>query len=539
MICPVCKCENAEGARVCAICGATIPEQNQSSGSPANAAAPAKGPKSPKIVLPIVAAATLLAIALISYFAVFSGNKTDGYVFLKQSVAYFYDDAYNRSTAFVNGESVGQIEGAVAYTLASDDNHVTLFVIRNEDSDTRYSAHVLNGRKIVKIKDFTILTDIQLSASGQKIAYAAYDEDEDESALYLYDIGKEETKKIDSADYISQIVLSPDGEALTYSLREGDPENGTTTHCLYNGKKRVELGEDVNPIALSTGGKYVYALSEMQGGSATLLLYNKTGSKVREIGNPVVRTIIFNRDNTELIYSADDATYISVNGEAGVLFYEEARIYPLLPTNAKPLKSYWTSAEVYFAAVDSFYGKYYKSNSPGGGIYRVKKNANDTIILASGVKSPCFLSEDASRIYYLSEDSDLKMIETAWGKNAPDKAVTIAEDVRDYVVTSDCSRVYYRGSDGLYGASGDNGDSNVLITEEVSGNLMLGRGDILYFRYGYDLYACSDGKNATMVLPDADSEIRGGDLGYLYFKSDGAVYCTTGSATPEKVLNLN
>ncbi len=524
MICPNCGSENPADARVCENCGAELPEVNQ----------PAKARKIRFLPIVIISAAILLAVILIAAAVSLIGGRSVDYVFVKQDVTYFGDGTGIPTIFFVNGKPIGKtIDGKVERADSSIDEFITLFKATEDDMTVYYT---LRGRTLIKVTGSEEWANVTLSDSGEGIAYTV--EGEDEVTLYLYDVSRQKSTKVESAAHISCEALSPDGESLVYVIWD---DNADGTAYFFDGKKSVKLAEGIHPFGLSNGGKYIYNVSEDNDGSSIIELYNKKGEKVREIGEVnSFWAIEFNTDHTEILYENEGKTYISANGKDGSLFFDD------LVTILTPEDTSFRYGRQITRPVGSFYNRYY---CVGTELYQIGKNPDKSIKLASDVGRSggsgidyfrCILSDDESRIYYRNEDGDLRMIKTAWGRKASDKAVTIAENVDyfSFAVNSDCSRVFYCTDDTLYSAKGD-GKSRRMIADEVYPRIMLGNGDILYFQKGQELYACSDGKNASLVLPHAEREGGYGYLGYLYFFDEGTIYCTTGSKKPKKVYSVS
>lgn len=562
MKCPICGSENPADARVCESCEAEFP-----AGKPKSRKLPLYRKLSKitnKLILPATAAGLLLLI-LFAIVYVTTDDRNGHYIFVEQNVACFTDKSGSTTAVFVDGKAIGDtIEGSVTLYWSGLDNTVTLFSANDGDKTFLWTLY---GDELTKIAGSDKWTDFVMAASGEGIAYTV--EDGRETALCLYDVSKNKSTKVQTAAQIESVVLSPDGESLTYVM----PENGEKTGYFFDGGKNVRLGRDVRAIALSDGGKYIYALSDENGAAAdggsadtgTINLHNNRGEKKSVIGPYSVGSDrYFNADHTQMLYTCEGKTYISVKGGEGVPFFKESGIRPILPEDTAYAVSTNSTID-WTVPVDSFYDLYYYSRNA---IYQITKDYENPVRLASKVHDfngldGITLSEDASTIYYLKQNSglsavhDLMMVRTAWGSDGPDKAVTIAETIIAYAVTSDCQRVYYWDGDLLYSADGSTGRSVRGIAENIKSGIVIGKGDILYFRKGRNLYACSNGKDAELVLSDAefmtvrlleiipgigrgaDEYLGRGFLGCYFIETDEAIYCTVGAKTPKKIFNLD
>lgn len=519
MYCPYCGSENLDNARVCTSCGAELTEQKKEEQAPAKAVA-AKQPKVSSGTIIKVLAVAVLAIIVIAIIAGLSGGRSGDYVFVEQEVAIFEND--DKSTVFVDGKAIKPtISGEASIIRSSIDNKICL-IKAEEDDETVY--YTLRGKKLEKIEKSEDWSGIVMSSTGEGIAYTI--EEDDETTLYLYDVSKKKSTEVESSDsYIKCTALSPDGESLTYVMREKKDEY--TAAYFFNGKKSQKLaGKNVSPIGLSDGGKYIYAATINDEFEMTLKLYNKKGESKATIGKGD-EDVIFNTDHTQLLYVSKDKVYISVKGKEGVKFFKNDSLYPVVPHDTKA-----ASDGTY--PIENFYNQFYYSD---GGIYKVKKNEK-YVKLASKVAYQFSLSEDGSTLYYQNTSGDVKMVKTSWSEEkAASKAVLIAEDADQFIVTSDCKRVYYMDGDELYSVKGNNGKSKKAIDDDVD-DMWLGKGDILYYYMDDAIYATSNGKKGTSVRSDVE-DLDVGYLGYLYVTADDTVYITKGSKKPKQIFKYD
>lgn len=468
--------------------------------------------------------AILLALSAVALLPSCGGKvrKNEAYTYVKEDFKCFYSSGDDQTFIVVNGEKIDKsISGSVKNGQTSLDNAISLMRVSDGGNQVFY---ILNGSELTEFEGSDAWTSAILSSAGGGIAYTVGNKEE--STLYLYNVGEKQTAQVVTEAQLTCTAISPDGKSLTYITRGDNP-----TAYFYDGEKTVTLVGDAYPFGLSNGGEYIFTVAKNEDNTSIISLYNNSGERVREIGAVGNGQPLFNADHTQLLYYYDENSYISVNGEAGKLFFADSDLVPILPDD--------TRSESYDAVADypvgSFYDLFYQS---GSGIYQIKEKSDESLLLASGVSDRVILSKDASRIYYLNEDKKLQMVMTAWGKDGPDKAVTLADNVNYYAATSDFKRVYYVSGNSLYGANGQNGKSKAKIYDGVAG-LIVGKGDVPYFA-GLDgnLHYVSGKSSSALVLAGIETTYTG-YLDYFYVISDGAVYCTTGSETPEKLLTLN
>ena len=125
------------------------------------------------------------------------------------------------------------------------------------------------------------------------------------------------------------------------------------------------------------------------------------------------------------------------------------------------------------------------------------------------------------------------------GDNASTKAKTIAEDVANYVVTSNRKRVYFISDGGLYSCNGKNGNGKKTIaSEDVAGQLAINAKDVVYYSMDGDTYACSNGRKGTKVLSDSTG-FAAYPNGIVYAGTEDALYVTTGAKKLKKLMNID
>jgi hypothetical protein len=147
------------------------------------------------------------------------------------------------------------------------------------------------------------------------------------------------------------------------------------------------------------------------------------------------------------------------------------------------------------------------------------------------------LDESAKYLYYINKDEDLKMLKISHGDRAADKAKLIAEDVENFVVTSDRSKVYYISEDALYCVNGKNGKSKKTIAnEDVGHSLALNQSDVCYYYVEGDIYASSNGGKGTLVV----AEVENMDVspnGIVYIETEDVMYASKTAKKPTKIFS--
>ena len=185
---------------------------------------------------------------------------------------------------------------------------------------------------------------------------------------------------------------------------------------------------------------------------------------------------------------------------------------------------------------DDLYNKTYTCYKDGQiNVWLLKKNPDKSNKLVSNVSDELVLDESAKYLYYTNKEDELKLLKISHGDRAADKARLIAEDVENFVVTSDRSKVYYISDDALYSVNGKNGKSKKTVAnEDVGYQLILNQGDVCYYFVEGDVYACSDGKNGKPVVAEA-SHIDVSPNGIVYVETDDAMYASKTAKKPAKI----
>lgn len=517
MICPKCGAENASDSKFCESCGAELTAPK----APVNTVLEkAKSLLSNKKILIGGAAVIVLLIVIIAIIAAVSGGSdyllVDNYVLCMSGE--------ESSTLIINGSvQKTKLDAPASEVARSLDGKVWVFGTEAaaDESDASY-LYVVNGKKIAKVSGSEGVDDVALSVTGAGLAYTVIDDDKE--SLYLYKVSSKKSTLIAEADAvagsygITNVKIAPDGKSVIYTVNEASEEElSVESTSYYSNGKSVKLGSDLTLYGLSNGGKYIYA-SSAKDDSTVLYRYNNKGEKTKIDEN--ARDIRFNLDHTQVLYYADSATYISVNGKEGVKFFKDA-VTLLAPEDADVSGT--------TQPVKSFYNQIYSSSS---NVYLIKKNYDKSEKLVSKASGSFTLSDDESRLYYI-KDKDLEMIKISWGEKAPEKAVVVADDCDYYVVTSDCKKVYYLDDNELHSANAKTGKSNKTIEEDVDSYLYLSKKNIVYYKVDGDLYACSNGKKGARVVSDVDN--IGECFGDIYAYVDDDLWCTTGSKKLKKI----
>ena len=396
---------------------------------------------------------------------------------------------------------------------------------------------------VVKGKKATVVasdvTDYILSVNGEGIGFITRNDD-DEYALKLLKVGKKKAKTVMAADP-GDFEISPDGKSMIYL--KVDEEGDKTELMYFNGSKSKKItSNEVKLVGLSNKGKQIYVVSKNDEGENVLFSYNTRGNK-KKVGNCSTYGFAFNADHTQVLFfdgnlswssGMEAKTFISTKGKEAVRISSSYAI-PLYPNSSDV---YSNDHAATFPA-ENLYNQVYTCYKDGQyNLWLIKKNVDNSKKLASNV-SDATLDESAKYVYYTDKDNDLKVVKISHGDRASDKAKLIAEDVENFVVTSDRAKVYFIAEDALYSVNGKTGrGKKTIASENVGYSLALNQKDICYYFVDGDVYACSNGKRGKQVVADAE-DIDVTPNGIVYVETEDAVYATKTAKKPAKIYTFD
>lgn len=526
MKCPNCGAELNEGVAFCTSCGTPMTAQE----TPAAPAAPEKTenelnkvldqlmdkltPVAVKIKdflsvkknLAIVGGAL---VAVILFFIIVSAVSSANTGFIT------YDDYYSLSANDDDNVVILKdgkvIETSIEYVSPSgsrsQDGSVYAFL---SGGNLAY----VKGGKVVEVEEE--VSSFKIASGGKYIVYVA----DEGSALYLYSVGGESTKIEDDVN-ITSYTISPNGKSVLYSVY--DDEDGDTPVYFYNGKESVKVASSGNALGVADGGKYIYYSATNDKGETNAYSYNKNKEEKTKLAS--LSGIRFNSDLSQaLIINAEGKTYVSVKGA------EAEKV------SGKSLYLIIAGDSVYsnsIAPVDDFFGKLYSSSD--NDIYKVEKNPDKTEKILSNY-SDYYIDESYETLHYTDDDGDFFVTKISYGEKAKEKAKQIAEEVYDFVITSNGKIAYYRADEDVYAINAKGGKAKRVSSDDVTSYLTLDDKDVLYFFCDDELHAVKGKKASVCVLEDCNTRyLRGG---YLYAIDDDSFYYIKGTKS-EKLFDYS
>ena len=112
---------------------------------------------------------------------------------------------------------------------------------------------------------------------------------------------------------IDSVCISQDGKSVAY-VGSYSSDYSFKGYKSINGDKPEEMGENIIPIAVSDGGKYLYYY-EYDGYTFDLYVKHKKSEVKLATNMNYGSTIFLNEEYTQLLYTDDGKTYLSNKGD--------------------------------------------------------------------------------------------------------------------------------------------------------------------------------------------------------------------------------
>ena len=380
--------------------------------------------------------------------------------------------------------------------------------------------YLVNGRSLKKIADDVL--HFEISSSGEGIAFAQ--KYANQNALTLYDLSQETRKEITTLLSSLDFSLSPDGQSLAYYVEKDKRE---ILMCYRNGQSSQICMDETDLVGLSNDCKYIYAVCPNSDGTSGLYSFNNKGN-AKELGPVTSISFKFNHDHRQVMFYNNGNTLISVNGEPAVT----ASSYPLYLVTAANSQSASDGNAITLPVTTLFDHIYTCSDGEATSAWLIRKDTSKSEKIVSRV-SGCTLDASAEYLYFIQDHSKLCMMNV---ENGISKIHTLSEDADSYAVTGNRKRVYYTNDSSLYSTSGLKSAESQLITSDFTGyNLVVGASNTLYFLQGSDVYACKNGKHATLIIQNASS-LYNSSNNIVYIIGEDNVYIASTKKQPDKIL---
>lgn len=361
-----------------------------------------------------------------------------------------------------------------------------------ENDDELFAAV---NKKIVSITDE--YDSIILSVNG---AYLAVTSD---GVLTVYNTKNGEGLEV--AEDVNYVCMSPDGKSIVYNVYD----DGVITY-LFKGKESIELGEELVPLAVSNGAKYIYCLnSEKQ----TICTVDAKGETEKIAGDFSGGTLLLNQDHTQIIFRADGKWYASNKGGEKIKLTSDSS----------------------FSIMTYRYSRYFYNNAgfSWSMTYPTSDLRNSFVILDDSIAymdkswelekaakdvDSANLTADGKTLFFLKDNGKLYMVSS----NKLDKDVELAEDVYSFAALSDGSAVYYINEDDeLIFQKGTKEGKDVA--DDVEG-LMISADDYCFFGSDDELYSVRNGGKEERISDEFDDLYMTATVIYIWTDYDDGEY---------------
>ncbi|MBQ7383440.1 MAG: hypothetical protein IJV72_01440 [Clostridia bacterium] len=432
---------------------------------------PKREPKAPKkkkggfeinlktllIAAACVVAAVLIIIvgaAIISKSGSSNGMKMENNSF----VAYEQDGLYYVA---MNGEVIGAgFENELSVTPAADNSFA--YVI--ESTPEGYYVYILEKKELTQIVTTAITDVIALAEFEPGVVYR------DEAAVYLYADESEEriTKNVTAGNF----VIAPDASSVAYTQAKKNDINQFDLF-LFQGGFSDDYADNMYPVEVSAGGKYVYAYGISSEDFISKKLYaiptgDNTENEKINITSGFDEITYANVKGTEIIYTVGSA-------EAGYTSY----IYNVKKNESHKIgagKCVPLIADPSIACLSTLKDIVVENTFLNGltsATYRIDSKYESQSLSKYNGK----LNSDGDMFYFVTSDNVLNYIDLDDKNRSPQR---IAEGVVEYVITEKNNIYYIDEEDTLrfYKASSK---KRQTIARDVTNISMNKYSNILYF----------------------------------------------------------
>lgn len=281
--------------------GAVNTAGNGTENAPANmtnmsngAAAPEKPKKKkgfpfvPVIIIGILLAAVIVALAIFLP----KGKTKDGVTFSEKSLI-FGDGVF----LTIDGKKL-EVEDIDSYASNYD---ATVISYLTEEGTLYVVDSSLEPVEIAKD-----VSNMEVSYSGSSIAYTVGD-DYTDTTLYVYQVKKDNSVKVDTGVYASNYLISPNGKQIAY-VKDYEGSSDNTLYTALVGKEGKKVDKDgCLPLAIGDNGKSFFYTDASDSSNVKLYLYD--GKDSEKVSRDVAGSFYFNNSVSELLFTRSGSTY--------------------------------------------------------------------------------------------------------------------------------------------------------------------------------------------------------------------------------------
>lgn len=520
MKCKYCGKENENQSKFCGYCGKALEVPETYDGQNAlvkNIPKKRRGKKASILIAIIGAVVLCVALSMNLLGTGTSSSKSGRFEFARNRVMPFH--AGGSTVILGPGDTLHKVEGIV-YSRSlrpgvdtTIDQSKAAFLELGDSPGNQGTLWFLNNKEKIKIDDEVY--SFLLSNNGSSIMYIT-DFDGGIGTLWIYDINKDESTLV-SRDAYYNFAISPDGKTFIYTVKSVNSRGEKNeTYICRNGKKPERLENIGSIVAVSNNGEYIYHIDF----SNDSFWVRNNESEVNLTPNKgqvdtSLSRILFNRDYSEVLYSYNEKTYISRDGENREKLFDSWFEFSLIPNDV----GYYGDYYVMTLGVKSFKNTLLYTEE---GIKYIDKDyrAVDLVEEYYLDEASLYISQDGKTVMYIDENDDLYGIENIDIEDNKPKSILKGYDIYKYVVSKDKSKIYFINYDDELWYF-DRKDRPKLLAEDVDSK-----------------YLClsPDGNTVFFVLYDEESTLCSSTNGGKIQNVDGAIDIDFVFSTPIDVV---
>lgn len=523
MICSKCGKEYSDDTRFCTECGTELTADNANAVEATvevekEVKTEGGEEKSNKKLIGLAAAAVAIFLLILVPLVCNSGD--DSYMkYSDESIIDVAEIDGKYCVIYANGDKDELDEEPGSGARISMDGTVAVFT--NEDDELVIFA---DGKEIkTGIDDVSY---IRVSTYGDTVAFftdcetaefkvqSYYDEWYDEyyyntieievGTLNVYDVKKKKNTEIADEVRVGSAVLSPDGNTVAYVAEyelNDDDEMEFTGYYSVNGKDPEELGSDKRAFAIADKAKYIYF------SDAGRLYVHAKKDDVKLANEVNYSTVLLNKDYSEMMYSSDGKTYITVDGKEKEKVCGSVLSDIMLKDDAST--GYYSieteNGYIYVTStgVDTFKERLFYSDSEDQ-VHYVLKNYESEKIASVGYMEDCIVSDDGESMVYLDGSKVMKV--TKFAKGGEKEKLAKVTDAYNIYANGDLSKIYVLNEkDDLYYVKKD---KEIEVAEDVTAVAFSPDGKYLYYVEDEEtLFYTKNGKKTKEIFAADDGSL--------------------------------
>lgn len=463
-------------------------------------------------VFTIASAAAAFVIVVVLVLICIPRSDDPIYLIPESNIEAICDEDKEQTIIIANGKNTGKvIDGDYDYIESSLDGKVMLLLA---DEDRVLYAYY--KKSLIKIDEN--IESCKISAEGTAVAYITSD-----GELVLYTLKNKKSKTICDELYstnYSYYHISPDGKSVAYTVDDGDE----FTLCVYTGGKEKVIADNAIPYGLSDKAKLVYYYNSEK--SAFYVI--KSGKDPVKLAGDLYSfgsvTITFNTDHTQALFIADYKSYITDNG---------SEKHKISSNTIYQIGQYYISGQITTSSMYDFTEKYFIDSNYK--LYYIDKKFETTSIESNVYSLQTTVSGDI--IYFLKINGDLYR-----GKGFGGKCEEIADEVKQFEITSDGKACYYVDDDETLYYLKKSGKSKKVADDVYS--IQITHDDRALFITDYSsneggtLYSSYNGKSKKLISDEVSSFITTSTCAYYNLHTDEKGVYDIYSATKKAKFSL-